>query len=144
MSARRAYARKRSARGAARRDAILHARGARRRNEILEHASPVLGSGLGKIVQAGDPGTVTPRRGAWRSGARGADFVRGRGARGAGQRPQRPCQPWTKHLVLNILCRRPRSSVHNTLYLLARISAQNKANRQLCQRLCNDSVSTRV
>ena len=37
--ARRAYARKRSARGAARKDAILHARGVRCRNEILEHAS---------------------------------------------------------------------------------------------------------
>ena len=38
----RAY--KCEARCAARRDAILHARGARRRKEILEHTSPVLGS----------------------------------------------------------------------------------------------------
>ena len=50
------------------------------RNEILEHASPVLGSGLGKIGLAGDPGIVTPRRGRGCSGARGADFVWGRGA----------------------------------------------------------------
>ena len=49
--ARRAYARKRSARGAARRHGILYARGALRRNEILEHISPVLGSGLGKKAQ---------------------------------------------------------------------------------------------
>ena len=49
VPARRVYAlanaRKRSARGATRRDVILQARGARRRNEILKHASPVLGSG---------------------------------------------------------------------------------------------------
>ena len=116
MSARRAYARKRSARGAARRDAILHARGARRRNEILEHASPVLGSGLGKIVQAGDPGTVTPRRGAWRSGARGADFVRGRGARGAGQRPPAPLPtldeaPGSQHTLQEAAKQRPQYPV---------------------------------
>ena len=36
--------------------AVRHARAARRRHELLEHASPVLGSGLGKIGQAGDPG----------------------------------------------------------------------------------------
>jgi hypothetical protein len=28
-------------------------------------------------------------------GARGADFARGRGAPGAGQRPLAPCQPWS-------------------------------------------------
>ena len=88
------------------RDAILHARCALRRNANLEHASPVLGSGLGKIGQAGDPGIGTPGRGpgalggAGRGalilpsgvgrGARGADFVRGRGARGAGQRRPAP------------------------------------------------------
>ena len=66
---RRTYTRR--AMRAARRDAILHARGARRRNEILENASPVLGSGLGKIGQPGDRGIVTPRRGPGRSGARG-------------------------------------------------------------------------
>ena len=76
------------------------------RNANLEHASPVLGSGLGKIGQAGDPGIGTPGRGpgalggAGRGalilpsgvgrGARGADFVRGRGARGAGQRRPAP------------------------------------------------------
>ena len=54
-------------------DAILHARGARRRIEILEHASPVLGSGLVKMIgQADDPGIVSPRRGRGRSEARGA------------------------------------------------------------------------
>ena len=63
----RAHARKRGARGAALRDAILHARGAWRRNEIPEHASPVLGSGLGKLGQAGDPGIVAPRPG-WLAG----------------------------------------------------------------------------
>ena len=55
----RAYARERSERCTARRHAIRHGRGARRRHAILEHASPVLGSGLGKIGQAGDPGIVT-------------------------------------------------------------------------------------
>ena len=67
--------------------------GARRRIEILEHASPVLCSGLGKIGQAGDPtdpGIVTPRQDPGRSGAQGADFARGRGGRGAGQRPPAP------------------------------------------------------
>ena len=71
---RRAYARKRSARGTA-----------RRLNAILEHASPVLGSGLGKIGQAGhvagdhrDPGIMTRAkpgpsgRGPGRQGTRGA------------------------------------------------------------------------
>ena len=67
--ARRSYAR---SRGAARRDAILHARGAQRRNKIFEHASPVLGSVLGKIGQVSDSGIVTPRRGRGRQGARGA------------------------------------------------------------------------
>ena len=47
---------------------MLHARGALRRNAILEHASPVLGSG-----------------GQGRSGARGHA-----GERGGGQRPQAP------------------------------------------------------
>ena len=52
--------------------AILQERGARCRNAILEHASLVLGSGLGKIGQAGDPGIVKPGRDQGRSGARGA------------------------------------------------------------------------
>ena len=39
------------ARMRARKHAILHERGARRRNAILEHAGPVLGSALGKIGQ---------------------------------------------------------------------------------------------
>ena len=52
--------------------AILHERFARRRNAVLEPASPLLGSGLGKIGQAGDPGTMTPRRDRGRSGAQGA------------------------------------------------------------------------
>ena len=47
---------------------------ARRRHAILEHASPVLGSGLGKTGQAGDPWIVTRAR----PGALGgADFSRG-------------------------------------------------------------------
>ena len=70
--ARHTYARKRRARGAARRDAILHARGARRWNEILEHASPVLGSGLSKIGRTGDSGIVTPKLDRGGSEARGA------------------------------------------------------------------------
>ena len=70
--ARRAYARKRSARGAARRDAILHSLGARRWNQTLEHASPVLGSGLNKIGRTGDSGIVTPKLDRGGSGARGA------------------------------------------------------------------------
>ena len=74
------------------RDAILHQRGAQRLpRAILEHASPVLGSGLSKIGQTGDLGIVTPRRGRGR-GARGTGFVWGRGA--LVSPPQRPCQPW--------------------------------------------------
>ena len=71
--ARCVYARKRSARGAARRSE----------------------SGLGKIGP-GDSGIVTPMRDRGRSGrgARGADFVRRRGARALVSVPQRPCQPW--------------------------------------------------
>ena len=53
------YAHLRDARMRARRHSILQERGARRRNEILEHASPVLCSGLGKISQTGDLGIVT-------------------------------------------------------------------------------------
>ena len=86
--ARRAYARKRSAR----RHVMLHARGALRLNEILEHASPVLGSGLSKIGRAGDSGIVTPSQDRGRSGAWGAGrwsaplSARGRSAaRGAGR-----------------------------------------------------------
>ena len=61
-------------------------------NEIVEHASPVLCSCLGKIGQAGDRGWRRPgvTGGARGRGARGADFARGRGARGAGQRPPAP------------------------------------------------------
>ena len=65
-----AYAHQRGARMRARRYAILHERGARRRNEILEHVSPVLSSGRDKIGKAGDPGIVTPGRGPGRPGAR--------------------------------------------------------------------------
>ena len=46
----------------ARRHTILPARGALSRNAILEYANPVLGSGLGKMGQAGDPGIVTHGR----------------------------------------------------------------------------------
>ena len=55
------------------------ARGAGTRFSTLEHASSVLGSG--KRGQTGDPGIMTPRRGRGSSGAWGADFVKGRGAR---------------------------------------------------------------
>ena len=41
--------RKRSLRGTARRPAMRQAHGAWRRRVILEHASPVIGSGLGKV-----------------------------------------------------------------------------------------------
>ena len=41
---------------------MLHARGALLLNVILEHASPVLGSGLGKIGQVGDQGTLARAR----------------------------------------------------------------------------------
>ena len=69
--------------------AVRHARVARRRHELLEHASPVLGSGLGKIGQAGDPGVVTspagpPGRGPRRSGARGAGALISPGGSGRG------------------------------------------------------------
>ena len=57
-------------RGAARRHAILHSRGVRRRSTILEHArivllgsdlvKIVLGADLVKIRKAGEPGIVTP------------------------------------------------------------------------------------
>ena len=97
----RAYARKRSARGAARGDAILHARGARRQNEILELASPVLGSGLSKIGQAGDSGIVTPRRDWGCSGARGSDLSGGARHWSLVSAPQRPCQPW--HLLHHLV-----------------------------------------
>ena len=81
---RRAYARKRSARCSVLMHAILHTRGARCRHAILEHASPVLGSGLpvDKIGQAGDPGIVTramPGR-PGRGPGRGAPISHGRGA----------------------------------------------------------------
>ena len=79
------------------RHAKRHARGVRHRHAILEDASPVLGSGLGKTGQAGDPGEVPGEaRGARWPGAWGADFARGHGALGAGQRSraaERPCQP---------------------------------------------------
>ena len=89
--ARHANSRKRRAQA---RDTARLARG------ILEHASPVLGSGLSKI---GHAQVRRVNRGSWRQGeargargrgALGADFSPVRGARGAGQRPQRPCQPW--------------------------------------------------
>ena len=64
-----AYARKRGARAMLL--AMLHARGARGRNAILEHASPLLGSGLGKIRPWVTTGIVTAGRGPGRSG-RGA------------------------------------------------------------------------
>ena len=81
------------------RHAILHARGARRRSAILEHAtddaSHVLGSALDKIGQASHLGIVTPWRDqgrSWGAGrrAQGADFAHGRWAWGAGQRPPAP------------------------------------------------------
>ena len=72
VQAQRAYSHLHGARMRARRLAILQERGVRRRNEILEDASPVLCSGLSKIGQAGDPGIVTPVRDRGRSGARGA------------------------------------------------------------------------
>ena len=74
-----AYARKRGARAML--FAMLHARGARGRNAILEHASPLLGSGLGKIGPWMTPGIVTAGRGPGRSGrgAWSAGFARGRG-----------------------------------------------------------------
>ena len=57
---------------------------------MLEHANPILGSGLGKIGQAGDPlGILMPGRGPGRSGARGAGCRFLPGARGAG-RPVAP------------------------------------------------------
>ena len=73
VQALRAYARSRGARmraSAAR--AALHLSGALRLNEILEHASPVLGFGLGNTGQAGDQGIATHGRGRGRSGARDA------------------------------------------------------------------------
>ena len=57
---------------------------------MLEHANPILGSGLGKIGQAGDPlGILMPGRGPGRSGARGAGCRFLPGAGGAG-RPVAP------------------------------------------------------
>ena len=47
---------------ACRRGAHMRASAARVANEILELASPVLGSGLGNTGQAGDAGVVTPGR----------------------------------------------------------------------------------
>ena len=83
VPAQRAYAHKRGARMRARKHAILHERCARSRNAILEHASPVLGSSLGKIGQGstGDGDAHCP-------GETGG--AQGRGARGAGQRPPAP------------------------------------------------------
>ena len=74
---------------------ILQERGARRRDAILEHASVVLGSALGKIGQAGDPGVVQARPGALGDAGRGALILPGGAGRGALiSAPQRPCQPW--------------------------------------------------
>ena len=72
----------------------MHERGARRQKTILEHASPVLASALGKIGQG-------VNRGWWRpgeiGGAPGAGREAlillggaGRGAWDAGQRPPAP------------------------------------------------------
>ena len=83
------FARKRSARGAARRHAILHARGVRRLNEILELASPVLGN----KGQAADPGIVTHGQGPGSLGARGAGRWFLPGARGAGAAQRPPSAP---------------------------------------------------
>ena len=52
--------------------ATLHGRNTRHWHAILEHASPVLGSGLGKIGQAGQQGIVKHGRGCMGLGARGA------------------------------------------------------------------------
>ena len=82
------FARKRSARGAARRHAILHARGVWR----LELASLVLGN----KGQAADPGIVTHGQGAGSLGARGAGrwFLPGALGAGAAQRhPSAPANP---------------------------------------------------
>ena len=63
-------------------------RPARRRHAILEHASPVPGSGLGKICQAGDrdpgeAGSARARLGAPGGAGRGALISRGGARRGA-------------------------------------------------------------
>ena len=76
-----------------------HAVSAARRHAILDHASPVLGSGLGEIGQAVDPGVVTrakpgpPGRGPGRPGAQGAG--RSAGCEALVSAPERPCQPCT-------------------------------------------------
>jgi len=80
----------------ARKHAILHERGARRQNAILEHADPVLGSALGKIGQGstGD-GDALAKPGALGGAGRGALILPGGAGRGAlVSAPQRPCQPW--------------------------------------------------
>ena len=85
--ARPAYARKEA------RDTARARRAAPDRDSRACQPTAVLCSGLGKIGQAGDPtdpGIVTPRQDPGRSGAQGADFARGRGGRGAGQRPPAP------------------------------------------------------
>ena len=82
----------------ARKHAILHERGARRRNAILEHAGPVLGSNLGKIGQGstGD-GDAQARPGALGGAGRGALILPWGAGRGAlVSAPQRPCQPWLR------------------------------------------------
>ena len=97
--ARRAYVRKRSARGTARRHAMSHVRGARRRHGILEQGSRSL-SEIGRRATRGsrtgrNSGRPGEARGARGCGMRGADFELGRGrrgARGACQRPQEPAQ----------------------------------------------------
>ena len=76
-----------TARVCARMHATLQERCARRRNAILEHASPVLGSGLGKTGQPGDPGIVRPGRCRGCSGARGTGCLFCPGALGAGSMP---------------------------------------------------------
>ena len=92
--ARHAYVRKSSAQGTTRRHAMWHARGARRRHSILEHASPVLGSDLGKKV---DPGEARPARA--RPGTPGGA---GRGALVSA--PKRPCQPWLADHLSIMVC----------------------------------------
>ena len=95
-------------RDTARRHAMRLAHGARRQHAILEHASPVLGSGLGKIGQAAeaddnltrDRDQVQARSARARPGApvgagRGALIATGGAARGALiSVPERPCRPW--------------------------------------------------
>ena len=92
MLAQRAYAHLRCARMRARRHAILPECCARRWNVILELASPVLGSGVGKIVQADDPGIVKP--GALGGAGRGALILPGVAGRWAlVSAPSAPANP---------------------------------------------------